>query len=359
MPSSIAGKTASVNLTAALIVLVLTAIICLGIKVSSRVNAVAVALKLVVVLQVIIAGFFYVKASNYSPFVPPSGSPGVKGAEPTDPSLLQDLGFSSGTFGVSGIFTAAATVFFAFIGFDIVATAAEETKKPQRDMPIGIFGSLAICTTLYVLVSIVITGMVKYNEVVAEAPLSEAFKAVGQDVIATLISVGALLGLTTVMMILMLGQSRVFFAMSRDKLLPPVFAKVAPRTGTPVLTTLVTGSIVAIIAALVPLSDLAKLVNIGTLFAFVVVSIGVIVLRRSRPELKRSFRTPLVPLVPILSVLASLYLMLNLSAATWERFLIWMAAGFVIYFFYSRSRSTLAPGYRRPENMKPLLSDSK
>ncbi len=359
LPSSIAGKTASVNLTAALIVLVLTAIICLGIKVSSRVNAVAVALKLGVVLLVIIAGFFYVKASNYSPFVPPSGSPGVKGAEPPDPSLLQDLGFSSGTFGVSGIFTAAATVFFAFIGFDIVATAAEETKKPQRDMPIGIFGSLAICTTLYVLVSIVITGMVKYNEVVAEAPLSEAFKAVGQDVIATLISVGALLGLTTVMMILMLGQSRVFFAMSRDKLLPPVFAKVAPRTGTPVLTTLVTGSIVAIIAALVPLSDLAKLVNIGTLFAFVVVSIGVIVLRRTRPELKRSFRTPLVPLVPILSVLASLYLMLNLSAATWERFLIWMAAGFVIYFFYSRSRSTLAPGYRRPENMKPLLSDSK
>ena len=356
LPSSIAGDKATVNVTAAVIVLILTGVICLGIKVSSQVNAVAVALKVGVVLLVIVAGAFYMKAANLSPFIPPTGSPGANPSEAPSPSLLQDVfSFSPGAFGISGIFTAAATVFFAFIGFDIVATAAEETKKPQRDMPIGIFGSLAICTLLYVLVSIVITGMVKFNEIDAKAPLSSAFKMVGQDTIATLVNVGALIGLTTVMMILMLGQSRVFFAMSRDRLLPDVFAKVSPRTGTPVVTTVVTGVVVAVIAALIPLTELAKLVNIGTLFAFVVVSIGVVVLRRTRPDLPRAFRTPFVPLVPILSVLASVYLMLNLPLETWYRFLIWMAVGFVVYFVYSRRRSTLARGYERPDSMKPLL----
>jgi len=298
-----------------------------------------------------VAGAFYMKAANLSPFVPPTGSPGANPSEAPTPSLLQDVfGFSPGAFGISGIFTAAATVFFAFIGFDIVATAAEETKKPQRDMPIGIFGSLAICTLLYVLVSVVITGMVKFDKIDAKAPLSSAFKDVGQGTIATLVNVGALIGLTTVMMILMLGQSRVFFAMSRDRLLPDVFAKVSPRTSTPVVTTVVTGIVVAVIAALVPLTELAKLVNIGTLFAFVVVSIGVVVLR--------AFRTPLVPLVPILSVLASVYLMLNLPLETWYRFLIWMAIGFVVYFLYSRRRSTLAGGYQRPDSMSPAVDST-
>ncbi|WP_127783823.1 amino acid permease [Rhodococcus sp. X156] len=356
LPSSIAGEEATVNVTAAAIVLILTGVICLGIKVSSRVNAVAVLIKLGVVLLVIVAGFFYVKASNYDPFIPPSGSPSAKPDEAPSLSLLQELGFAPGAFGVGGIFAAAATVFFAFIGFDIVATAAEETKKPQRDMPIGIFGSLAICTALYVLVSVVITGMVKYNEIEASAPLAAAFRSVGQDAIATLISVGALAGLTTVMMILMLGQSRVFFAMSRDRLLPAPFAKVSPRTGTPVVTTVVTGIVVATIAALVPLTELAKLVNIGTLFAFVLVAIGVVVLRRTRPDLKRSFRTPLVPFVPIVSVLASVYLMLNLPVDTWLRFLAWMAIGVVLYFVYGRKRSTLAEGYERPEGMRPAVS---
>jgi len=359
LPSSIAGDKATVNVTAAAIVLILTGVICLGIKVSSQVNAVAVALKVAVVLLVIVAGAFYMKAANLSPFVPPTGSPGANPAEAPSPSLLQDVfGFSPGAFGISGIFTAAATVFFAFIGFDIVATAAEETKKPQRDMPIGIFGSLAICTLLYVLVSVVITGMVKFDKIDAKAPLSSAFKDVGQGTIATLVNVGALIGLTTVMMILMLGQSRVFFAMSRDRLLPDVFAKVNPRTSTPMVTTVVTGIVVAVIAAFVPLTELAKLVNIGTLFAFVVVSIGVVVLRRTRPDLPRAFRTPLVPLVPILSVLASVYLMLNLPLQTWYRFLAWMAIGFVIYFAYSRRRSTLARGYQRPDSMKPAVDST-
>jgi APA family basic amino acid/polyamine antiporter len=329
------------NLVAAAIVLLLTGVICFGISVSAKVNAVIVTIKVGIVLLVIVAGLFFVKASNYSPFIPPAGSQGAK-ADPPDPSLLQDLGLSTGgPFGVAGIVTAAALVFFAFIGFDVVATAAEETKNPQRDLPRGIFGSLAICTTLYVAVSLVVTGMVKYDQISVDAPLAEAFRSVGKPAIATIISIGALAGLTTVMMILMIGQSRVFFAMARDRLLPPVFAEVSEATGTPVRTTITTGVVIAAMAVLLPLEELAKLVNIGTLFAFIVVAIGVVILRRTRPDLDRTFRTPLVPFVPILSVLASFYLMLNLTASTWIRFFVWMALGLVIYFVYGARRSRL------------------
>ncbi|WP_214405797.1 amino acid permease [Pseudonocardia lacus] len=336
------------NLVAAVIVLLLTGVICFGIKVSSTVNLVMVVIKVAVVLLVIIAGAFFIDTANWSPFIPPAGSPPAPGAEAT-PSLLQDLGMPSGTFGVAGIFTAAALVFFAFIGFDVVATAAEETRKPQRDMPIGIIASLAICTTLYVAVSLVVTGMVKYTDIKVDAPLAEAFRSVGQPAFATIISVGALFGLTTVMMILMLGQSRVFFAMSRDRLLPPVFSRVNQKTGTPVRTTLVTGTAVALMAALIPLSELAELVNIGTLFAFVLVAIGVLVLRRTRPDLPRAFRVPGVPVVPALAALASFYLMLNLPASTWVRFMVWMAVGIVVYFVYGARRSRLQtdPNYIR------------
>ena len=334
------------NLVAAAIVLILTAVICVGIKVSSQVNMALVAIKVFVVLFVIVAGLFYVKAANYSPFVPPSGSPGAGGAE-SDPSLLQDLGFAPGSFGVAGIFTAAALVFFAFIGFDVVATAAEETRKPQRDVPIGILGSLGICTALYVAVSIVVTGMVKYTDIKVEAPLAEAFRSVGRPGFATMISVGALFGLTTVMMILMLGQSRVFFAMSRDRLLPRTFSRVSPRFGTPIRTSLTTGIVVALISTFVPLTELAELVNIGTLFAFVLVAAGVLVLRRTRPDLRRGFRCPGVPVVPVLAMLTSFYLMLNLPAETWLRFVIWMAIGIVVYFAYSARHSRLStdPNY--------------
>jgi len=329
------------NLVAAAIVLVLTGVICLGINVSAKVNAVIVTIKIGIVLLVIVAGLFFVKVSNWSPFIPPAGSQGAK-ADPPDPSLLQDLGLSTGgPFGIAGIVTAAALVFFAFIGFDVVATAAEETKNPQRDLPRGIFGSLAICTVLYVAVSLVVTGMVKYDQISVEAPLAEAFRSVDQPTIATIISIGALAGLTTVMMILMIGQSRVFFAMARDRLLPPSFATVNERTRTPVRTTMTTGVVIAAMAALLPLEELAKLVNIGTLFAFIVVSLGVVILRRTRPDLERSFRTPMVPLVPILSVLASFYLMLNLTTATWIRFFVWMAVGLVVYALYGYRHSRL------------------
>jgi basic amino acid/polyamine antiporter, APA family len=336
------------NMVAALIVLILTGVLCAGIKVSSQVNMVMVAIKLGVVLFVIVAGLFYIKASNYSPFIPPSGSKPAGGAESV-PSLLQDLGFAPGSFGISGIFTGAALVFFAFIGFDIVATAAEETKNPQRDMPIGILASLGICTALYVAVSVVVTGMVKYTDIKVDAPLAEAFRSVGRPGFATVISVGALFGLTTVMMILLLGQSRVFFAMSRDRLLPPGFSKVSERFGTPIRTTVTTGGVVALISMFVPLTELAELVNIGTLFAFILVAIGVLVLRRKRPDLPRAFSCPGVPVVPILAVLTSFYLMLNLPAATWWRFVIWMLIGFAVYFLYSAKHSRLVtdPNYSR------------
>ena len=336
------------NLVAAAIVLILTGVLCLGIKITSRVNLVMVSIKVAVVLFVIIAGLFYIKTANYSPFIPPVGSKPAAGAESV-PSLLQDLGFAPGSFGISGIFTGAALVFFAFIGFDIVATAAEETKKPQRDVPIGILGSLAICTALYVAVSLVITGMVKYTDIKIGAPLAEAFRSVGQPGFATMISIGALIGLTTVMMILMLGQSRIFFAMSRDRLLPAMFSKVSERTGTPLRTTISTGLVVAVISTFIPLSELAELVNIGTLFAFILVAVGVVVLRRKRPDLQRAFRCPGVPAVPILAGLTSFYLMLNLPAATWIRFAAWLVIGLAVYFLYSSRNSRLAtdPNYSR------------
>jgi APA family basic amino acid/polyamine antiporter len=336
------------NLAAAAIVLILTVVLCVGIKISSHVNFVFVAIKVGITLLVIVAGLFFIKWSNYSPFIPPSGSPPASGGKATG-SLLQDLGLSPGAFGVSGIFTGAALVFFAYIGFDIVATAAEETKNPQRDMPIGIFGSLGICTVLYVAVSLVVTGMVKYTDIKVDAPLAEAFRSVGHPAFATAVSLGALIGLTSVILVLMLGQSRVFFAMSRDRLLPSAFARVSPRFGTPLRTTMLTGVIVAAIATFVPLTALAELVNIGTLFAFVLVAIGVLVLRRTRPDLKRAFRCPGVPAVPVLAVLSALYLMLNLPAATWVRFLVWMVLGLVVYVAHGARSSRLAtdPNYPR------------
>jgi APA family basic amino acid/polyamine antiporter len=265
------------------------------------------------------------------------------------------FGWAPANFGVMGIFTAASVVFFAFIGFDIVATAAEETRNPQRDMPRGILGSLFICTVLYVAVSIVVTGMQHYSRLTVDAPLADAFKATGHPWFAGFISFGAAVGLTTVCMILLLGQTRVFFAMSRDGLLPRFFSLVHPKFRTPHRPTILLGVLIAVVAGFTPLSELAALVNIGTLFAFVIVAISVIILRRTRPDLHRSFRTPWVPVLPVLSVAASLWLMLNLPTETWIRFGIWMAIGFVVYFLYGRSHSRLARGGETPagEGLRP------
>ncbi|MFG2533116.1 amino acid permease [Streptomyces sp. NPDC048516] len=328
------------DLLATILVLVLTGILVLGMKLSSRVTAVVVGIKVTVVLLVIIAGSFLINGDHYEPFIPPS-KPSEAGGGLAAPLAELIFGFTPSNFGVMGIFAAAAVVFFAFIGFDIVATAAEETRNPQRDVPRGILGSLAICTVLYVAVSVVVTGMEKYSRLSTDAPLADAFKDLGHPFFADLISFGAAVGLTSVCMILLLGQSRVFFAMSRDGLLPRVFSRSHPRYGTPYRSTVVLGAIVALVSGFTSIDELAELVNIGTLFAFVVVAIGVVLLRRSRPDLPRSFRTPWVPVVPVLSVLASLWLMLNLPAETWVRFALWMVVGFGVYFLYGRSHSRL------------------
>ncbi|MDQ4008128.1 MAG: amino acid permease [Actinomycetota bacterium] len=332
------------NLPAGLLVLALTGVLIAGIKLSSRVNQIAVALKVGVALLFVIAGIAYVKSSNLSPFVPPS-----QGAEEgtggfLDQPLIQSLfGLDPVVYGWGGVITASAVVFFAFIGFDVVATTAEETRNPQRDLPLGILGSLVICTALYFAVSVVLTGMQNYRNIDPNdaAPLSTAFESVGQDLIADIIGIGAALGIIVVVLILLLGQSRVAFAMARDGLLPPVFAKVHPRFRTPYVITATVGVFVALVACFFGISELAELVNIGTLFAFMLVSIGVIVLRRTRPELPRAFRTPLVPLVPIAATVICFYLMLNLTGLTWRRFLIWMLIGLVVYFVYGRSHSRL------------------
>jgi APA family basic amino acid/polyamine antiporter len=335
------GDESVFNLPAVLIVLILTGVLVAGIKLSSRINAIVVTIKVAVVLFVIVAGAFFVSGANYRPFVPPSEpAPAKSGLGAT---LIEAItGQAPANFGVSGVFAAAALVFFAFIGFDIVATAAEETRNPQRDVPRGILGSLFVCTALYVAVSLVVVGMQPYTDLDTEAPLAAAFQAVGRPIFADIITVGALAGLTTVMMILMLGQSRVAFAMSRDGLLPRGLSRVHPRFGTPYRITIIVGVVVAVLAGLIPLAELAELVNIGTLFAFALVSIAVLVLRRTRPDLPRAFRVPFVPVIPILSVLACALLMGFLTVETWLRFLAWMAVGLVIYFVYSRRNARLA-----------------
>ncbi len=344
LPDALAGRDAAdgfgFDILAAALVLVLTGILVLGMKLSARVTQVVVAIKVAVVLVVIIAGAFFVKSANYDPFIPQS-QPQEAGGELHAPLIQLLFGWAPANFGVMGIFTAASIVFFAFIGFDIVATAAEETKNPQRDMPRGILGSLFICTALYVAVSIVVTGMQHYSQLSVDAPLADAFKSTGHPFFAGLISFGAAVGLTTVCMILLLGQTRVFFAMSRDGLLPRFFSRVHPRFKTPYRPTVLLGVLIAIVAGFTSLSELAELVNIGTLFAFVIVAVSVIILRRTRPDLPRAFRTPWVPVLPIVSVCASLWLMLNLPAETWLRFAIWMALGVVVYFLYGRGHSLL------------------
>ncbi|MFI9454968.1 amino acid permease [Amycolatopsis sp. NPDC052450] len=332
---------------ALLVVLVLATLLAVGTKLSSRFSMVITAIKVAVVLFVIVLGIFYIKASNYTPFIPEAESAAESASTGVDQSLFSLFaGGGSSSFGVFGLLAAASLVFFAFIGFDIVATTAEETRNPQKAVPRGIFGSLAIVTVLYVAVSLVVVGMVNYKELATSAgdggkkTLASAFAANGVDWAANIISVGALAGLTTVVMVLMLGQIRIIFAMSRDGLMPRSLAKTG-ENGTPKRATIVVGGLVAVAATFFPADKLEEMVNVGTLFAFVLVSAGVLVLRKTRPDLPRAFRVPLVPLIPILAIIACVWLMLNLTVLTWLRFLAWMALGVVIYFAYSRRNSLL------------------
>lgn len=345
IPAAIASvETGVVNLPAGLLIVGLTFVLITGIKLSSRINQVVTGLKVVVVLAVIIAGLFFINAANWDPFIPPAEAPADSGGSMLTLPLVQSIfGLDPSVFGVGGVFAAAAMVFFAFIGFDVVATTAEETRNPQKNLPIGILGSLAIVTFLYMAVSLVITGMQDYKDIDPEdgAPLATAFVNVGLPVMGDLIAIGACIGLIVVAMILFMGQTRVGFSMARDHLLPPWLAKSHPKFGTPYRFTIIAGIAIAILASFVPLSTLAELVNIGTLAAFVLVSLGVIVLRKKRPDLKRSFKVPFVPVLPIIAALVCFYLMLNLNLDTWIRFLVWLAIGVVVYFAYSRRKSRL------------------
>ncbi|MFD4366476.1 amino acid permease [Rhodococcus sp. NPDC058521] len=340
---------------ALIIVGAITVVLLSGTKMSSRVSAVITAIKIAVVLLVVTVGAFYIKKENYSPYIPSS-----EGADSTASGVHQSLfsfltGAEGSSYGWYGLLAAASLVFFAFIGFDVVATTAEETKNPQKALPRGILGSLAIVTVLYVAVTLVLTGMVHYTDLRTGSPLvgdssatlATAFEAHGIAWAQTAINFGGLAGLTTVVMVMMLGQTRVLFAMSRDGLMPKQLARTGNK-GTPVRITLVVALVVGFLAAFFPMGVLEEMVNIGTLFAFVLVCIGVVVLRRTRPDLKRGFRVPLVPLVPILAVVACGWLMLNLSVETWIRFLAWMALGVVVYFVYSRRHSVLGRRLKAP-----------
>lgn len=339
---------------AVLLIAVLTLLLSLGTKLSSMVSLVITAIKVAVVLLVIVVGAFYISPKNYSPYVPPAedvAADGATGVHQTLFSLMTGAGGS--TYGWYGLLAAASLVFFAFIGFDIVATTAEEARDPQKDLPRGILGSLAIVTVLYVAVTLVLTGMVSYTELRGDnATLATAFGLHGIAWAQWLIVIGALSGLTTVVMVMLLGQTRVGFAMSRDGLFPRGLAKTGSR-GTPVRITVLVGFVSAFLAGFLPMGELEEMVNIGTLFAFVLVCIGVIVLRKTRPDLTRGFRVPLVPLVPVLAVAACLWLMINLSALTWIRFLIWMALGVVVYLVYGMRHSVL--GMRERGETPPLL----
>jgi basic amino acid/polyamine antiporter, APA family len=330
---------------ALLIVAVVATLLILGTKLSSNFSAVITTIKVAVVVLVVIVGSFYIKPANYTPFIPPVESGGGSGTGVEQSLFSLMTGAEGSHYGWYGLLAGASIVFFAFIGFDVVATTAEETKDPQRDVAKGILTSLAIVTVLYVAVSVVLSGMVSYTELKTgpdgkQANLATAFAANGIDWAATIISIGALAGLTTVVMVLVLGQTRVLFAMSRDGLLPRQLAKTGTH-GTPVRITVLSAVLIALAASVFPIAKLEEMVNVGTLFAFVLVSAGVIVLRRSRPDLKRGFRVPWVPLLPIASIVACVWLMLNLTALTWIRFLIWMVLGVAVYYLYGRRHSVL------------------
>jgi len=303
-----------INFPAAAIVLTLATLLAIGVRQSARFNAIMVLVKLVAIAVFVGVAAFYVQPAHWQPFIP---------------------------FGWEGVMAGAALIFFAYIGFDAVSTAAEEALRPQRDLPIGIIASLAVCTLIYIVVAGLLTGIVPYATLNVASPVADALLQLGHRWAAGLIAAGAIAGLTTVMLVLYYGLTRVFLAMSRDGLLPPVFSAVNRRTHTPVRVILTSGLLIAAIAGFTPIGKVAELVNIGTLAAFVLVCGGVIALRYSHPSLKRPFRTPFMPLVPLLGIGFCLYLMVSLPVETWERFVIWMALGLVIYFGYSRRHSAL------------------
>ena len=319
------------NLPAFCIALLITAILVIGIRESARFNSIIVVIKVSVVLFVIVLGWRYVSLANWG----------------------HDWN-SFAPYGFSGIGAGAAYIFFAYIGFDAVSTTAQEARNPQRDLPIGIIASLLLCTILYILVAGVLTGMVPWQQVNIEAPIARAFSDRGLTMASHIITLGALAGLTSVMLVMLLGQSRVLYSMANDGLLPKkFFAAIHPKFRTPWKNTILVGLLAAIVGSVTPIDDIGKMVNIGTLLAFVIVCCAVLVLRRTNPSQPRPFKTPWVPLVPLLGIAFNGYMMYKLGWINWARLLIWLAIGLVIYFTYSRHHSHLQHGDRERQAVRP------
>jgi len=323
------------NLPAALIIGVITYLLVIGIKESARFNNIIVVVKLSVILLVIFAGWFYVKSDNWG-----------------------NSWATFSPFGISGIGTGAAYVFFAYIGFDAVSTTAQEARNPQKDVPISIIASLVICTFLYIAVTAILTGMVYYKEISIDAPLADAFSRYGLVKIPFFISVGAVAGLTSVLLVLLMSQARIFWAMAKDGLLSErLFAVVHPRYGTPYISTIIVGACVAITACFFPIEEIAKLVNIGTLLAFCLVCAAVIILRIKNPQHPRAFRCPFVPVIPIMGIISCGYMMFRLEFSTWLRLFIWLAIGSIIYFAYSRRHSKIAKKHALMEKQNESMAE--
>jgi APA family basic amino acid/polyamine antiporter len=319
------------NVGAIFIIVVVSLVLMRGISESAWVNTLIVIVKVAIVLAVIAVGVFYIKPANYVPFIPPNTG-------------------KFGEFGISGIFRAAGVIFFAYIGFDAVSTASQEAKNPSRDIPIGILGSLVVCTVLYIAFALVLTGMVNYLDMRGDAhPVATAINLTPFKLLQVLVKIGIIGGFTSVMLVMLLGQSRVFRSMSVDGLLPALFGEIHPKWRTPWRSNLTLMVFVSLFSGLLPISTLGHMTSIGTLFAFVIVCIGVMVLRRTRPDLHRPYRTPFVPWVPIAGIIVCMAMMVSLDRATWYRLIIWILIGYVVYFGYSRPRSAHLPAVQPAE----------
>ncbi len=339
---SLQHVTCILNLPAMFIVAVLTTLLVIGIKESANFNNIMVITKVSVIILFIAIGVMFVKSANWHPFIPANKVESTPIAEYGSIwGWLKAYSQEFGKYGISGILRGAGVIFFAYIGFDAVSTAAQEAKNPQKDMPVGILGSLGVSTILYILVAIVLTGIVSYTTLNVADPVAVGVNAMGKGMfwLRPIVKVAAIAGLSSVILVMLLGQPRIFYTMSKDGLLPPVFSKVHPRFKTPYVSTIITGSVAMIIAGILPIGILGQLVSIGTLLAFIIVCISVIILRRAKPDIHRPFKTPWVPVVPILGASICFLQMIALPPDTWLRLIVWMVIGFCIYFFYGVTHS--------------------